>query len=62
MFSEEDKLLVLEIGREIIARIVPTLRDLWEAGNIEVATSPFFHPILPLLVDTDYRAGAPGRR
>jgi alpha-amylase/alpha-mannosidase (GH57 family) len=53
MFTEEDKLQVLEIGREIIARLVPTLKELWDKGQIEISTTPYFHPILPLLVDTE---------
>ena len=33
--------------------IVPLHRHLQERRQIEVSTTPFFHPILPLLVDTD---------
>lgn len=53
MFSEEEKLEVLELGRQLTGRIIPTLAELWGKGQIEVATTPYFHPILPLLVDTD---------
>jgi alpha-amylase/alpha-mannosidase (GH57 family) len=52
-FSEEEKQGVLEKQREILRRIVPTYRRLWEQGQIELTTSPYFHPILPLLIDTD---------
>ncbi len=52
-FSEEDKLAVLEAGRKLTARIIPTLADLWGKGKIELATTPYYHPILPLLIDTN---------
>lgn len=53
MFTEEEKLEVLEIGRELVGRIIPEMKSLWDKGAIEISTTPFFHPILPLLVDTD---------
>lgn len=52
-FTEEDKGYVLEAGRELTAKIIPTLAELWQKGNIEISTTPFYHPILPLLVDTN---------
>jgi alpha-amylase/alpha-mannosidase (GH57 family) len=33
--------------------VIPIHRQLQEQGQIEVSTTPFYHPILPLLVDTD---------
>ncbi len=54
-FSEEDKELVLRKQREAIARIIPMYRRLQEEGRIEIATSPFYHPILPLLNQDDPR-------
>ena len=38
---------------KIMGAIVPIHRALQDAGQIEVATTPFYHPILPLLVDSD---------
>jgi putative CocE/NonD family hydrolase len=38
---------------KILQAVVPIHRTLQEEGQIEVSTSPFFHPILPLLIDTD---------
>ncbi|MHB1225128.1 MAG: hypothetical protein ACYC2G_13965, partial [Gemmatimonadaceae bacterium] len=37
----------------ILRAVVPIHRLLQERGQIEVATSPFYHPILPLIVQTD---------
>jgi alpha-amylase/alpha-mannosidase (GH57 family) len=50
-FTHADILGILETQREIIGRIIPLYRKLEEAGQIEVTTSPFYHPILPLLTD-----------
>ena len=52
-FSEDDKKLVLDKQIEIIGRIVSTYRQMQDEGTIEVSVSPFYHPILPLLCDTD---------
>lgn len=51
-FTEEDKQVLLEEHMKILAEIVPLHRQMWEAGQIEISTSPFYHPILPLLVDS----------
>jgi len=38
---------------KVLRAIIPIHRALQERGQIEIATSPFYHPILPLLIDTD---------
>ncbi|NOZ26682.1 MAG: hypothetical protein GXP39_01335 [Chloroflexi bacterium] len=38
---------------KIMRAVIPIHRQLQERGQIEVSTTPFYHPILPLLVDTD---------
>ncbi|MBM4124155.1 MAG: glycoside hydrolase [Nitrospira sp.] len=53
-FSEDDKQDVLAIQLQIVGEIIPLYRKLAEAGQIELTTSPFYHPILPLLIDTDF--------
>ena len=52
-FSEAEKQQLLDYQIELMARIIPTYRDKQESGQIEVSFSPYYHPILPLLVDTD---------
>jgi alpha-amylase/alpha-mannosidase (GH57 family) len=52
-FSEEDKREVLALQRVAIQEIVPLYRRLMERGQIELTTTPFFHPILPLIIDTE---------
>jgi alpha-amylase/alpha-mannosidase (GH57 family) len=52
-FTEEDKLELREIELEILRRVIPAYRAAAERGQVELSTSPFYHPILPLLCDTD---------
>ena len=51
-FSEEDKLRLAERERALLGEILPAYQRACEQGRIELATSPYFHPILPLLCDT----------
>jgi len=52
-FTEEDKQEVLALQRVAIQEIVPLYRRLLERQQIELTTTPFFHPILPLIIDTE---------
>ncbi|MBI3402738.1 MAG: hypothetical protein HY048_15080 [Acidobacteria bacterium] len=52
-FSEVDKVLLREVELEILNRVIPEYRAAADWGQIEVSASPFYHPILPLLCDTD---------
>jgi alpha-amylase/alpha-mannosidase (GH57 family) len=51
-FTREDIALILCKQQEYLARILPLYNHLRERGQIEIATSPYYHPILPLLVDS----------
>ena len=52
-FSELEKLRVLDIHLEILARIPQLYADAEARGQAELTTTPFFHPILPLVYDTE---------
>ncbi|HEY6008864.1 MAG TPA: glycoside hydrolase, partial [Geobacteraceae bacterium] len=51
-FSAADKALLFATHREILREIIPLYRRLAESGAAELAVSPYYHPILPLLCDT----------
>jgi alpha-amylase/alpha-mannosidase (GH57 family) len=51
-FTERQKHQVLDIHREILALILPLYRQAAERGQAELTTTPYFHPILPLVYDT----------
>ena len=60
-FSVEDQKFVIAKQREIVAAVLPAYRDAARKGSIEISTSPFYHPILPLVCDTDAgRVSSPG--
>ncbi len=50
-FTEEDKASLLFIQKEIIQKLIPLYRSMRSRGQVEIATSPFYHPVLPLLID-----------
>lgn len=52
-FSEEEKHALLDWQMDLMARIVPTHRDLYQQGKIDISFTPYYHPILPLLCNTD---------
>jgi len=52
-YTEDDKAALRAVELEILRRVVPEYRDAVARGQIEVSASPFYHPILPLLCDTD---------
>ncbi|MBI2677453.1 MAG: glycoside hydrolase [Candidatus Koribacter versatilis] len=60
-FSSEDREHVVAKQRELLGRVVPAYASAAQRGGIEVSTSPFYHPILPLVCDTDAgRVSSPG--
>lgn len=52
-FTEEEKKLLILKQLEILRNIIPKYKELDSRGQIELSASPFYHPILPLLWDTD---------
>jgi alpha-amylase/alpha-mannosidase (GH57 family) len=52
-FSEDDKAALREVELELLNRVIPEYRASAGRGQIEVSASPFYHPILPLLCDSD---------
>lgn len=53
-FTEEEKQEILALQRRTIGEIIPFYRRLAESGQIELTTTPFYHPILPLVIDSDF--------
>jgi alpha-amylase/alpha-mannosidase (GH57 family) len=52
-FTEQDKATLRAVELELLRRVIPEYREAAERGQVELSTSPFYHPILPLLCDTD---------
>ena len=51
-YTLEDRKDILRIQKEIIRSIIPKYKEMYEKGQIEISTSPYYHPILPLLIDS----------
>jgi alpha-amylase/alpha-mannosidase (GH57 family) len=51
LFTESEKHWVLDKHLEILRTIIPLHRQLADSGQVELTTTPFYHPILPLLFD-----------
>jgi alpha-amylase/alpha-mannosidase (GH57 family) len=52
-FSLSDRQRIYSKQREILSRILPQHRQMQDAGQLEITTTPYTHPILPLLADTN---------
>jgi alpha-amylase/alpha-mannosidase (GH57 family) len=52
-FREEDKRVIAQVQADILARTLPAYREAAHRGQVELSTSPYFHPILPLLTNSD---------
>ena len=54
-YSLEDQALMARKQREILGRVVPVYQEFAARGQIEISTTPFYHPILPLICDSEHR-------
>jgi len=60
-YTEDEKNWLLDRQREIVADVIPLHKKLSDGGQLEITTTPFYHPILPLLWDKkSAREGMPG--
>ena len=60
-FTLSDQQRMGEKQREIVGLVLPEYAKLAAVGQIEISTTPYYHPILPLLCDSDIaRVSHPG--
>jgi len=52
-FTEDDKTTLRAVELELLRNVIPEYAAAAARGQVELSTSPFYHPILPLLCDTD---------
>ncbi len=50
-YTYEDRIKIFEIQKDIIKKIIPTYKKFQDENRIEISTSPYYHPIIPLLLD-----------
>ena len=60
-FTEKDKQDLCAKQFELLGRVLPEYRRAASTGQVEISATPFYHPILPLLCDSDIaRVSNPG--
>jgi len=52
-YTEEEKQGLLERQIKLAGSVLPLYREFMERGIIEVSTTPYYHPIMPLLFKSD---------
>ena len=52
-FTADDRRTLLQIIHDAMHGLIPRYRALYERGQIELSTTPYGHPIVPLLLDFD---------
>ena len=50
-YTLEDRIKIIELQREIMRKIIPAYKKYLDKGRIEITTSPYYHPILPILLE-----------
>jgi alpha-amylase/alpha-mannosidase (GH57 family) len=50
-FSYTDRRALFDLVGEVIAGLIPRYKALQQKGQIEISSTPHYHPILPLLLD-----------
>ncbi len=60
-FTEKDKSALRKKQLDFLGLVLPAYHDAAQRGQIELSTTPFYHPILPLICDSDVaRVANPG--
>ncbi len=60
-YTVEDQRFIIAVQRELLGRVLPVHAQAAKKGLIEISTSAFYHPILPLVCDTKMGAvSSPG--
>jgi alpha-amylase/alpha-mannosidase (GH57 family) len=58
-FTEKDKAALRKLVQKTIREIIPEYRRMQDQGSIEISTTPFYHPILPILIDSQVDGPVP---
>lgn len=52
-YNDEDRFYILEKQNEIIRKVLPLYKELFNENLIEITNSPYSHPIIPLIIDIE---------
>ncbi len=53
-FTEDDKRVLFEQQQDILHGVLKYYRAMSDRGQVELSTTPFYHPIMPLVYNTDF--------
>lgn len=53
-YTQAEKLDLFAVQREFLARPIEQYRRLLASGQAEISTTPYYHPIIPLLLDLEH--------
>jgi alpha-amylase/alpha-mannosidase (GH57 family) len=60
-FTQKDQSALKIKQLELLQMVLPAYREAGQSGQVELSTTPFYHPILPLICDSDIaRVANPG--
>ncbi len=51
LFTVAERKQLFNVIKDTISGIIPRYKALMDKGQIEISTTPYYHPILPLLID-----------
>jgi alpha-amylase/alpha-mannosidase (GH57 family) len=51
LFTYEERLQLFDVIGDTIQSLIPRYKTLMQKGQVELSTTPYYHPILPLLLD-----------
>ncbi|MDP2827372.1 MAG: glycoside hydrolase family 57 protein [Sulfuricellaceae bacterium] len=61
MFTLKDRQNLVELIGKLISNIIPRYRKLAQSGQVELSSTPYYHPIAPLMLDfSSAQESAPG--
>jgi alpha-amylase/alpha-mannosidase (GH57 family) len=52
-YTSQDQALLGKKQTELLNKVLPVYREFAARGQIEISTTPFYHPILPLICDSN---------
>jgi alpha-amylase/alpha-mannosidase (GH57 family) len=53
-FTEDDKKTLFDQQRDVLKNVVSYYKAVAQRGQIEISTTPFYHPIMPLVQNTEF--------
>ncbi len=57
-FTSEERSHILNVQKNCMNEVVEKFKNLYQSGKVELITSPFYHPIIPLLIQNELREDA----